>query len=118
MQDYRQEIGSLQPGEARDVAFTFVQREDVPTARYTIRFLAASADGVLTEKKFYVNTTAKPEAEKPSGGQDGSGNEQQSIGGGSREAQTMIFYLLMQEDSVMEVHPTVAVPVEMVLYRG
>ena len=24
----------------------------------------------------------------------------------AREAQTMIFYLLMQEDSVMEVHPT------------
>ena len=36
----------------------------------------------------------------------------------AREAQTMIFYLLMQEDSVMEVHPTAAVPVEMVLYRG
>ena len=48
VQDYRQEIESLQPGEARDVAFTFVQREDVPTARYTIRFLVASADGVLT----------------------------------------------------------------------
>ena len=85
VQDYRQEIGSLQPGEARDVAFTFVQREDVPTARYTIRFLVASADSVLTEKKFYVNTTAKPEAEKPSGGQEGSGNEQQSTGGGSQE---------------------------------
>lgn len=84
VQDYRQEIGSLQPEEARDVAFTFVQREDVPTARYTIRFLVASADSVLTEKKFYVNTTAKPEAEKPSGGQEDSGNEQQSTGGGSQ----------------------------------
>lgn len=85
VQDYRQEVGSLKPGESKDVAFTFVQREDVPTARYTIRFLVASADNVLTEQKFYVNTTAKPEAEKPSGGQGGSGNEQQGVGGGSQE---------------------------------
>ena len=36
---------------------------------------------------------------------------------GAREAPTMIFYLLMQEGSVMEAHPTAAVPAEMALCR-
>lgn len=63
-QDYKYEVGTMAGNQQKDISFTFTQREDVPTARYTISF-AVSADGMDEQiEKFYVNTTAKPQEEK------------------------------------------------------
>ena len=63
VQKCRYKVDSLGKGESKDIAFTFQQRDDVPTTRYTLPF-AVSVDGEekLTQK-FYVNTTAKPQEE-------------------------------------------------------
>ena len=67
VQDYQQEIGTLQAGKSADVTFELTQREDVPTKRYTVQFTASAVTeegSIETTQKFYVNTTAKPEEKK------------------------------------------------------
>ena len=44
MQSYQQNIGTLENGKSKDVAFDFTQREDVQTSRYTLKF-KVTADG-------------------------------------------------------------------------
>ena len=61
MQSYQKNLGTLENGKSKDVAFDFTQREDVPTSRYTLKFKIAADGQEEAEKQFYVNTTAKPE---------------------------------------------------------
>lgn len=60
MQSYQQNIGTLENGKSKDVAFDFTQREDVQTSRYTLKFKVTADGQEEAEKQFYVNTTAKP----------------------------------------------------------
>ena len=63
-QDYSCQLEELKAGAQTDISFTFKQRTDVPTARYTLQF-AVCADGMDKQvSKLYVNTTAKPSEEK------------------------------------------------------
>lgn len=73
-QSYRETI-SIPAKSQREVAFEFTQREDVPTARYTLVFKGYIGDDqeAKVTQNFYVNTTAKPEEKKdstPGGGSD------------------------------------------------
>ena len=61
MQSYQKNIGSIENGQEKEVSFDFVQREDVPTTRYTLKFKVAADGQEEAERQFYVNTTAKPE---------------------------------------------------------
>ena len=61
MQNYQKNIGSIENGQEKEVSFDFVQREDVPTTRYTLKFKVAADGQEEAERQFYVNTTAKPE---------------------------------------------------------
>ncbi len=86
-QDYGQTIGEIAAGSTGAVSFTFEQREDVPTSRYTLLFnvsaVSESGQKLETSQRFYVNTTAKPE-EKPAPSQDNgdqSSNEPSSVPG-------------------------------------
>ena len=72
-QNYRQDIGTLQAGESVEVTFDFVQREDVPTTRYTIPFVVSVDGTVMTVQKFHIKTTEKS-AEK----QEENGNHEVS----------------------------------------
>ena len=118
VQDYRQEIGSLQAGRGQGCCIYICSKGRRADSEIYDSFLVASADGVLSREEIlcYDGETGS----KNSHPADRMVLEMSSrvLAEEAREAQTMIFYLLMQEDSVMEVHPTVAVPVEMVLYRG
>ena len=64
MQSYQKNIGSIENGQEKEVSFDFVQREDVPTSRYTLKFKIAVNGQEEAERQFYVNTTAKPEEKK------------------------------------------------------
>lgn len=64
MQSYQQNLGSIENGQEKEVAFDFVQREDVPTSRYTLKFKVTADGQEEAERQFYVNTTAKPEENK------------------------------------------------------
>ena len=73
-QSYRIPI-SIPANSQKEVAFEFTQREDVPTARYTLVFKGYIGDDqeAKVTQNFYVNTTAKPEEKKdstPGGGSD------------------------------------------------
>lgn len=57
-QSYQQVI-AIPKGESVEVPFEFIQREDVPTARYTIQFTVTVEGEVKAAQRFYVNTTAK-----------------------------------------------------------
>ena len=82
-QDYSKNIGTLPAGHSREVAFSFKQREDVPTTRYTLAF-AVTGDGVDgQESKFYINTTAKSEEKKA------EQEKQQESSAGQRAGQNM-----------------------------
>lgn len=95
-QSYRKTI-SIPANSQEEVAFEFTQREDVPTARYTLVFKGYIGDDqeAKVTQNFYVNTTAKPEEKQAvcaggdedveaggfsnggasfSGGQEGSGS--------------------------------------------
>lgn len=74
-QNYGQ-IQDLPAGKTVEAAFTFTQREDVPTARYTIAFSVETEEGTKAYQKFYVNTTAKEEKNQS------GGNQQSSLSGG------------------------------------
>lgn len=65
-QDYKQSVDVIPAGESCDFTFEFVQREDVPSARYTLQFVLTAENEVKASQKFYVNTTAKPEDKKSS----------------------------------------------------
>ena len=65
-QDYKQSADVIPAGESCDFTFEFVQREDVPSARYTLQFVLTAENEVKASQKFYVNTTAKPEDKKSS----------------------------------------------------
>ena len=54
MQSYQKNLGTLENGKSKDVAFDF-------TSRYTLKFKIAADGQEEAEKQFYVNTTAKPE---------------------------------------------------------
>lgn len=74
-QSYRKTISILPANSQEEVAFEFTQREDVPTARYTLVFKGYIGDDqeAKVTQNFYVNTTAKPEEKKdstPGGGSD------------------------------------------------
>ena len=59
-QSYQKSLGTLEKGQQQEVSFEFIQRDDVPTTRYKLKF-TISADGQEeTAKWFYMNTTAKP----------------------------------------------------------
>lgn len=58
-QEYEQKIPLLTANETQDISFTFTQRDDVPTARYTISFAVYVKGTEVKNQKFYVNTTAK-----------------------------------------------------------
>lgn len=73
-QSYKKEIGTLEAREEKDVTFEFTVREDAPTTRYTLQFAVCADDMEKQVKKFYVNTTAKPE-------ETGSSQNEQSSGG-------------------------------------
>ena len=62
-QDYKCSIPQLaENGGTKDISFKFVQREDVPTTRYTIQFSVTAKDvNEPKTQKLYINTTAKPE---------------------------------------------------------
>ena len=71
-QSYKNEVGTLEAGEQKDVTFEFTVREDAPTARYTLQ-IAVYADGMEKQmRRFYVNTTAKPEESDRTGGNTNS----------------------------------------------
>lgn len=58
-QSYQKSLGTLEKGQQQEVFFEFIQRDDVPTKRYKLKF-TISADGQEeTAKWFYMNTTAK-----------------------------------------------------------
>ena len=65
-QDYKQSVDVIPAGESCDFTFEFVQREDVPSARYTLQFVLTAENEVKASQKFYVNTTAKSEDTKSS----------------------------------------------------
>ena len=65
-QDYKQSADVIPAGESCDFTFEFVQREDVPSARYTLQFVLTAENEVKASQKFYVNTTAKSEDTKSS----------------------------------------------------
>ena len=65
-QDYKQSVDVIPAGESCDFTFEFVQREDVPSAGYTLQFVLTAENEVKASQKFYVNTTAKPEDTKSS----------------------------------------------------
>lgn len=65
-QDYKQSVDVIPAGKSCDFTFEFVQREDVPSARYTLQFVLTAENEVKASQKFYVNTTAKPEDKKSS----------------------------------------------------
>ena len=56
MQSYQQNIGTLENGKSKDVAFDFTQREDVQTSRYTLKF-KVTADGQEEAEKQAVVLT-------------------------------------------------------------
>lgn len=60
-QDYGQTI-DLPAGQTVETAFSFTQREDVKTGRYTIAFSVNAEGETMAHQKFYVNTTAKEES--------------------------------------------------------
>lgn len=67
-QKYSETIEELKAGESKQVKFSFTERDDVPSARYTIHFTytykAEDGSEVTGSSSFYVNTTKKPEAVK------------------------------------------------------
>ena len=65
-QDYKKSVDVIPAGKSCDFTFEFVQREDVPSARYTLQFVLTAENEVKASQKFYVNTTAKPEDTKSS----------------------------------------------------
>lgn len=57
-QHYRKTI-DIPAGKSVPVTFSFTQRNDVDTTRYTIAFTASVDDVQVAVQKFYVNTTEK-----------------------------------------------------------
>lgn len=86
-QHYQQKLQNIEPGKSQDVTYEFTQREDVPTARYTLQFQVSVGDEVKASQKFYANTTAKPEDKKDT--QPSSGNDAGDAGAIS-DADTML----------------------------
>ncbi len=65
-QKYVGKLDTIRAGETKKVAFKFTERDDAPTARYTIHF-TYNYDGSGTDDgqcSFFVRTTAKPEEKK------------------------------------------------------
>ena len=90
MQSYQKNLGSIENGQEKEVTFDFVQREDVPTSRYILKFKVAADGQEEAEKQFYVNTTAKPEEknnqninneekEEPANEEISTGNERGNV---------------------------------------
>ena len=65
-QDYKQSVDVIPAGESCDFTFEFVQREDVPSTKYTLQFVLTAENEVKASLKFCVHTTAKPEDKKSS----------------------------------------------------
>lgn len=80
-QHYRKTI-DIPAGQSVPVTFSFVQRNDVATTRYTIAFMATVDGTQVAVQKFYVNTTEKKQESAPAketgasgGGKTESGSE-------------------------------------------
>lgn len=89
-QSYRTSVGNIAANSKKEVVFEFTQREDVPTARYTLVFKGYIGDDqeAKVTQSFYVNTTAKPE-EKQEGASGGGSDQPQAVyagGDGSIDA--------------------------------
>lgn len=88
-QHYRQVV-DIPAGASVDVTFSFTQRMDVPTARYTVAFTVTVGDTQAAVQKFYVNTTEKEEEKAPETGGNvsdiGAGAEKEGLSVLSAEA--------------------------------
>lgn len=65
-QKYSASIDKLEPGKSQQVKFTFTERDNIDTARYTLYFTydyTEGADKKSGQSTVYVNTTQKPEAQ-------------------------------------------------------
>lgn len=89
-QKYEGRIATLSAGETAQVEFNFTERDDVPSARYTLIF-SYSADGdIKGSQSFYVITTAKPEEKKETNNKkDNQTEEKNNNDGGSDGGVTM-----------------------------
>ncbi len=63
-----EEIKAKAPDDEYPITYTFTERDDVPSKRYTINFeytyKNSADDEVVGKYNFFVNTTAKPEEKK------------------------------------------------------
>lgn len=81
----KKSIDKIEIGDTWDLDYKFTQREDAPTAGYTIQFDISSGDIVLASQSLHVNTTAKekpnPPADTPPA--QNPGTDIPSVGDGS-----------------------------------
>ena len=105
-QSYKSVIDALQPGETKEVSFSFTERDDIATGTYSLCFqvTAQSAGGEELppgEEYFFVNTTAKPEdpvtdpAFEP---QEESGMEEELL---EASAGGFIYRMIFHEDKLL-----------------
>lgn len=79
-QSYEAVIKELDAGKSDKAVFSFTERDDSETKRHRLTFeiTACDEDGkVVIDKEqwsFYVNTTAKPQEQKPGGGDQNTGH--------------------------------------------
>lgn len=86
-QSYSETIALLPRGETAQVKFTFMERDDVPTARFVLTFVITATDGtgaqvINNQQSFYVNTTAKPAEEAkedPKSGESQGKEQEQAV---------------------------------------
>lgn len=73
-QSYQKSLGTLEKGQ-QEVSFEFIQRDDVPTKRYRLKFTISVDGQEKTANWFFMNTTAKPVQKDPDDDKDtGKGN--------------------------------------------
>lgn len=60
-QTYKKEVGTLGAGEEKGIEFDFVQREDIATGRYGMKFLVKANQGMEETQKIFINATGKKE---------------------------------------------------------
>ncbi len=85
-QKYSAEIDKLEAGKSKQIKFSFTERDNIETGRYTLYFAyTCKEDGADKEGqiKVYVNTTQKPEAkEDNTNTPNNSAGSDSSAGGG------------------------------------
>ncbi|MGN1166558.1 MAG: COG1361 S-layer family protein [Lachnospiraceae bacterium] len=75
-QNYAVKVDKLEAEKTVQVKFNFTERDDIPTARYTIHFEYTADNGISGSNSFYVNTTAKPVENKK---QDTNNNKKSKV---------------------------------------